>query len=506
MTFVLPGRDVGRVLALPLDDRPARRMPRGTQASSGPPNRMLYLRLCRMTDTAAALISVIVASLLTNLGRMPDGLGKFLGVRISLEKLLVTVLFLVAWRSVLVVSGMYDWRRIGTRSRELAWALIMSMVGSLFTAIIALDSASGAFGATAMLDFWLTATVLLVLLRSVLRTLVFDSTAADSQDVIIVGSGPRAAGVYRELDSWRIGYHVLGFVDSNAAIASDAISHRLLGRLDQLEEILMRRPVDEVLIALPMRSSYNAIHDALRVCERAGVRAKYLADVFPDSRAWPRLEESGEVSAIAMPIAPEDGRLVVKRLIDIAGGIIGLILLSPLLIATALAIKITSPGTVMFVQERVGFNKRRFRMYKFRTMSADAEERQESVEHLNEAAGPIFKIHDDPRVTAIGGFLRRTSIDELPQLFNVLRGEMSLVGPRPLPLRDVSRFTEPGAMRRFSMRPGLTCLWQIQGRSDLGFVDWLRLDLEYIDHWSLALDFRILLQTLPAVLRGAGAA
>jgi exopolysaccharide biosynthesis polyprenyl glycosylphosphotransferase len=506
VTFVLPGRSVAQPLDLPLETRTARRPPLGTAVNDGPPNRMLYVRLCRMTDMAAALLSLIAASLVTSLGRMPGGLGTYLAVRISLEKLLVALVFLLAWRGVLTLSGLYDWRRIGTRSRELARAAIAGTLGSGFTLIIALDSASGAFSAGAMLDYWLIATALVLLLRGVLRTLVFDAPSSAPRDVLIVGSGPRAVDAYRRLSAdRRVGYNVLGFVDSNDAPASEEIGRRLLGGLDQLEAIVMRRPLDEVLIALPMRSRYNAIHDAIRICERAGVRAKYLADMFPDSRAWPRFEESGQVAAVAMPIAPEDGRLVVKRLVDIAGSIIGLFVLSPLLIAIALAIRLTSPGMAIFVQERVGFNKRRFRMYKFRTMTADAEERQESVEHLNEACGPIFKIRDDPRLTPLGGFLRKSSLDELPQLANVLRGEMSLVGPRPMSLRDVSRFTDPGAMRRFSMRPGLTCLWQIQGRSDLGFADWLRLDLEYIDRWSLLLDFRILLQTLPAVLQGVGA-
>lgn len=509
MTFVLPEPGV-RPRERLVDDRPARHAPRGFRRfeGGGPPNRVAYyIDLCRAADTAAALISLFAASLLTNLGQMPSGLAGFLAGRITFRKLLVVVVFLVAWRSVLTIAGLYDWKRIGTRSRELAWAAAATTVGSGFTALFALDSASGEFGAAAGLSFWIAATGLVLLLRSAIRTLAFDSHASRTRDVIIVGSGPRAFDVYRQLSGDpRVAHNVLGFVDSNEAITSDEIGRRLLGRLDQLEAILMRRTLDEVVIALPMRSRYNAIHDAIRVCARVGVRAKYLADVFPDSCARPRFEQSGELPAIAMPIAPEDGRLIVKRFLDIAGGAIGLIVLAPLLVLAALAIKATSPGPVIYVQERVGFNKRRFRMYKFRTMTAGAEELQESVEHLNEARGPIFKIRDDPRLTPIGGFLRKSSIDELPQLVNVLLGEMSLVGPRPMSVRDVSRFTDPGAMRRFSMRPGLTCLWQIQGRSDLEFAEWLRLDLEYIDRWSLALDVRILLQTLPAVLRGDGAA
>jgi lipopolysaccharide/colanic/teichoic acid biosynthesis glycosyltransferase len=157
------------------------------------------------------------------------------------------------------------------------------------------------------------------------------------------------------------------------------------------------------------------------------------------------------------------------------------------------------------VQERYGLRKRRFRMYKFRTMVQDAENLQASLEERNEVNGPAFKIRNDPRITSIGRFLRKTSIDELPQFVNVLKGEMSLVGPRPLPSRDVSRFDNAALMRRFSVKPGLTCLWQVCGRSDTDFSHWIALDLKYIDEWSLALDFRILVQTVPAVLAGRGA-
>jgi lipopolysaccharide/colanic/teichoic acid biosynthesis glycosyltransferase len=168
-------------------------------------------------------------------------------------------------------------------------------------------------------------------------------------------------------------------------------------------------------------------------------------------------------------------------------------------------VKLTSPGPVLFKQPRYGYNRRRFPMYKFRTMAIDAEQRMAELEHLNEATGPVFKMKKDPRLTRIGGFLRATSIDELPQLFNVLLGHMSLVGPRPLPVRDVVRFSEATLMRRFSVLPGMTGLWQVSGRSSLDFSEWITLDLKYIDNWSLLEDLRILLITVPVVLRGRGA-
>jgi exopolysaccharide biosynthesis polyprenyl glycosylphosphotransferase len=194
-----------------------------------------------------------------------------------------------------------------------------------------------------------------------------------------------------------------------------------------------------------------------------------------------------------------------KRVFDFTAALLLLIILSPLLVLIALLIKLTSPGPVFFVQERLGLNKRVFRMYKFRTMTVDAEARQEELERFNEADGPVFKIRDDPRITPVGKWLRRTSLDELPQLFNVIMGDMSLVGPRPLPLRDYRGFNQDWHRRRFSVRPGLTCLWQINGRSELSFHSWMAMDMKYIDQWSFGLDLKILLRTIPAILKEKGA-
>jgi lipopolysaccharide/colanic/teichoic acid biosynthesis glycosyltransferase len=172
----------------------------------------------------------------------------------------------------------------------------------------------------------------------------------------------------------------------------------------------------------------------------------------------------------------------------------------------ALLVKLEGTGPVFFIQDRVGLNKRRFRMYKFRTMVDDAEKKQTDLESLNEADGPVFKIKNDPRITRVGKFLRKASVDELPQLLNVLKGDMSLVGPRPLPLRDYQGFDQDWVRRRFSVPPGITCLWQVNGRSSLTFREWMELDLQYIDHWSLWLDVKLIAKTIPAVWKGVGAA
>jgi lipopolysaccharide/colanic/teichoic acid biosynthesis glycosyltransferase len=192
--------------------------------------------------------------------------------------------------------------------------------------------------------------------------------------------------------------------------------------------------------------------------------------------------------------------------LDVVVSLTLLILFAPLLLAVALLIPLTSTGPALFRQERVGLNKRRFLIFKFRTMVPNADKMLADLERFNEVSGPVFKIKHDPRVTPLGRILRRTSIDELPQLFNVLTGDMSMVGPRPLPVRDYEGFSEDWQRRRLSVRPGITCLWQVNGRSSVGFEKWMQLDIQYMDEWSLWLDLKILARTVPAVLKGSGAA
>jgi exopolysaccharide biosynthesis polyprenyl glycosylphosphotransferase len=261
------------------------------------------------------------------------------------------------------------------------------------------------------------------------------------------------------------------------------------------------------MIALPIKSYYQQASRIMTQCEEQGVICRYLSDLFHTRLAHlepGNFEDKAVISHYTAAFDPFS--LFIKRIVDIAGSLILLISLAPAFLIVSLLIKQDSPGPVFFMQDRVGLGKRRFRLYKFRTMVADAEKRMREIEHLNEVSGPVFKIREDPRITRTGKFLRKTSIDELPQLINVLKGDMSLVGPRPLPIRDYNGFDEDWHRRRFSVRPGITCLWQCNGRSDITFDKWMRLDMEYIDNWSLLLDLKILAMTIPAVLRGSGAA
>ncbi|MFM7121291.1 MAG: sugar transferase, partial [Gammaproteobacteria bacterium] len=241
-------------------------------------------------------------------------------------------------------------------------------------------------------------------------------------------------------------------------------------------------------------------------CQEEGVSVKFLADVFDAPAGSVRFERMGTQPILSFePVDHHEGMLIVKRIFDLLLTIPALVVLAPVFLIVAAAIKLESPGPVFFVQQRAGMNKRSFGLVKFRSMVQDAERRQREIEHLNEAAGPIFKISNDPRVTRVGRFIRKTSIDELPQLINVLRGHMSLIGPRPMSLRDVGQFSVSVQRRRFSVRPGLACLREVSGRSRLSFERWLELDLEYIERWSLWLDVKILARLVPAVLKGDGA-
>ena len=274
----------------------------------------------------------------------------------------------------------------------------------------------------------------------------------------------------------------------------------------ELESVIAQEPVDEVFITLP-REKYGHMIDAIvHLCEEQGIIVRVQTEPFDLKIARWQVDELGGVPIVTIRSGPPGGwQLLAKRLIDMCGSAMLLIALAPLFAVVALLIKLDSPGPVFYTQQRVGLNRRRFKLFKFRTMAAGADKQQAMLEGLNEKDGPIFKIKDDPRITRIGGFLRRYSIDELPQLFNVFKGEMSLVGPRPMSLRDVQRIDIRWHRRRFSVKPGITCLWQVNGRSDVSFDHWVQMDLEYIDKWSLGLDMKILLKTIPAVVKGTGA-
>jgi exopolysaccharide biosynthesis polyprenyl glycosylphosphotransferase len=467
------------------------------------PRESLFLRWARLSDMTVGIVVLIGAFLITNVGRMPGGFRDFLAVRITVKNLLLLIAFAGIWRLVCTLAGLYRWERVRIRRREAVHVLLAAAAGSAAALVFPAISLTGAFRFTTVVVSLVGTAAAMLLARSALRA-VIDIEAGERRNFLIVGTGSRGLALGRELAALPRA-RLLGYVDSGEPSLEPEIRERYLGDLQDLERILLGHTVDEVFVALPVRSHYAQIEATLQTCERTGVPVSWLADQFGSTRGRRRFEVSGRHSVISINGEQDHALLIVKRLIDLVGATVGLVVLAPVLAGAALAIKLTSRGPVLYPQDRYGLYRRRFRMYKLRTMIDGAEALQDPLEHLNEASGPVFKIRADPRITPVGRFLRRTSIDEIPQLFNVLRGEMSLVGPRPLPLRDVARFTEAALVRRFSVRPGLSGLWQISGRSELTFDRWIDLDLQYIDQWSLGLDLLIILKTVPAVLRGTGA-
>ncbi len=324
--------------------------------------------------------------------------------------------------------------------------------------------------------------------------------------VIIVGAGEVGRTVMRTIVAQpELGYRAIGFVDDNPQKGwTDIGPFKALGPLENLPQAIDQERADEVIITLPWMY-HRKIMSIVRECERKNVRARIVPDLFQMSLSHVDVEDMGGVPLIGVrEVSISKGALLIKRAMDVMGAVVGLTLGAPLLALIALAVRLDSPGPVIFRQTRVGVGGRTFEMYKFRSMYEGAEAEQEALAELNEADGPLFKIRDDPRLTRVGRFLRRTSLDELPQLINVLRGEMSLVGPRPPLPSEVERYKE-WHKKRLEAPPGMTGLWQVSGRSRLSFDEMVLLDIYYIENWSPWLDFKILVRTIPKVLFAEGA-
>jgi exopolysaccharide biosynthesis polyprenyl glycosylphosphotransferase len=324
---------------------------------------------------------------------------------------------------------------------------------------------------------------------------------------LVVGTGVQAGRLVAALRKYpEAGWVVRGCMSMDASDPVGVVEGTpVIASLSELPDVLEAdEVVDEVFFAVaPDR--LPGLAEALEVCESLGVDTRVLVDLHRPAQAHPFVEELFTLPFYGFsPTLTRQGVLAAKRLLDLVVASILVVATLPLFVVIGLLVKLTSSGPVLFRQERAGFHGRRFRMYKFRTMIHGAEEMREEVAHLNEMTGPVFKAKGDPRFTRVGRLLRRASLDELPQLFNVLKGEMSLVGPRPLPLYE-AREIKGAQRRRLAMRPGITGLWQVSGRSMVNFDAWMSMDLRYVDHWSLALDLNILLRTIPVVLRGEGA-
>lgn len=332
------------------------------------------------------------------------------------------------------------------------------------------------------------------------------------REILIIGSRDRA----RELIGYvtaneTLGYHLLGCLDVSPELVGTEVAEgvAVIGTMGDFRRLLLQRAVDEVIFALPLAKVENVV-DFISFAEEQGVNVRIMPDwQIPELMYQPKVASVfidqfvGLPTLVVSSVPHKDLALLVKYAADYCLAAVGLLVLLPLFTVLAVLIKLTSVGPVFFRQERVGLNGRKFMLYKFRTMVADAERLKAGLLAANEVDGPVFKIERDPRVTRLGRFLRKTSLDELPQLINVLQGEMSLVGPRPPLAEEVAKYSH-WQRRRLSMKPGITCIWQVNGRNSVHFEEWMRMDLEYIDKWSLLLDLKLLLKTIPAVIFGTG--
>jgi exopolysaccharide biosynthesis polyprenyl glycosylphosphotransferase len=413
-----------------------------------------------------------------------------------------TVLMLVA----LYVDGEYVYRR------DSSWFIELYRVGNATTTVVViLIAATFIFHPLvySRLLFVEVAALTIILLGGarLIRRIVggqLRKRGLGVERVLIVGAGELGRAVMRTFVARpELGYHVVGFVDDNPA-KSDLGRFKALGGLDNIETLLKDERIDEVIITLPWMY-HRTIVRLVRAGETLGVRARVVPDFFQLALSRVDFTDLDGIPLMSVKeiAIPRLGR-VVKRLMDLALASLGLIIAGLPMLVIALLVRLESHGPALFRQVRVGEHGKLFYIYKFRSMRVGADEEKKRLKSLNEATGPLFKIRADPRMTRIGKFLRRSSFDELPNLFNVLRGEMSLVGPRPALPEEVAQF-EPWQRQRLEAPPGLTCLWQVSGRSDLSFDEGCLLDIYYIENWSLGLDVTILLRTLPRVLMREGA-
>src|SRR5580700_9809763 len=460
--------------------------------------RDVLLNALKLFDMAVVVVAFGLAAIPTSGVGHTISMADFLSMRVKVGNCFIFLGLIILWHVLFSMCGLYASRRLSGRIAEVTDVMKATSLGTLCLAAVSMlfhiRMATPAFAVV----FWAFSTLMLICSRLTMRAVLVQTRlhGRNLRHMLIVGSNARAVQFADKIQPQpELGYRVIGFADQpwDGIGQVSQRGYSLACDLDSLPDFLRKSVVDEVVIALPIRSFHDDASRIAGLCEEQGILSRLLTNIFNLKLAHARAEELEGDSWITHSTGLSEGwPLVVKRIVDFSVALVAIIAIFPVMLLAALLIKVTSAGPILFAQKRVGHNKRKFMMYKFRTMVVDAEKQIDGLQHLNEVSGPVFKIKHDPRITPIGRLLRKTSIDELPQLFNVLKGDMSLVGPRPLPVRDYERFSEDWHRRRFSVRPGITCLWQVNGRSSIAFDKWMELDMQYIDKWSLWLDLKIL--------------
>ena len=465
----------------------------------------------KLFDLGAASLALAFAAVLMTGSRQRVPLRGVMSLQIKFSHVLLYGVLLLVWHALFSVCGMYESKRLTGKLDLVRELLLATTLATASLTMIEWAADIRTMSLTFIELFWLCSAV--ILLAS--RLLIYYSLGRIRKNgrnlryILILGTNARArefAGRIRSKPE--LGYRVVGFVDRTWA-GMPALSEQdrsICCDFAGLEAFLRWHVVDEIAMYLPLRSFYECSADIASLCEQHGITLRLAPDLFNLKVAHSRSDElDGKPQITEVMGVAAGGALLLKRLLDCALSVVLLIVLSPILILVAFMVRLSSAGPILFQQKRLGLHRRQFVMFKFRTMIPSAEKLQDAFIGLNEMSGPVFKIRNDPRITPLGKILRKTSLDELPQLWNVLRGEMSLVGPRAMSVRDYGLFPQDWQRRRFSVQPGITCLWQVNGRNTVGFDTWMEMDMEYIDRWSLWLDLKILARTVPAVIKGSGA-
>ena len=412
---------------------------------------------------------------------------------------LTSVLLWTAQSRILRHYDVWNGRNVGS---DIALTLLTLAVTITVLALLRPVVPRYAAGSNLSRFAWIAASLILWIR---LTTSWLRSREVTDRPALLVGIGPLGRHTALEMREANDGRRVVGFLRFAAEPEHDRLPAPILGSAAEIEGMLKEHVVDEVYIAGQRDAHHAEMQRVITACERFGIPFALPAAGFRFSRAQPQHKSAtadGYIHYLSVRAKPVQRAM--KRAIDIAVSAVALALLSPLLLVVAALVKFSSRGPLLFRQARVGQHGRQFNMLKFRSMVVNAEELKARLLARNEQQGPVFKMKSDPRITAVGRFIRKYSIDELPQLLNVLRGEMSLVGPRPPIPAEVAKY-EAWQRRRLSVRPGLTCVWQVSGRNEISFEEWMYLDMQYIDHWSLQRDLELIAKTVPVVLTGRGA-
>lgn len=456
-------------------------------------HRQMRMKVHEMLDACIFVMSFLLAYLL----RANPSVVEFLGrPPITFEAYAWLLLLIPASALILEAQGFYERPLLGSRWTT-AWLLFKGCVFSTIALTLVLFFFKVFIARFIPLWFGAISFILIFLKEELVRAGLKSKIAREQfiRRFILVGTED-------ELKSMR----AQARLQPNEGMEIAAELSLSATAVEELVRALHQHSANGVILSA-RHTQFEQVEAVIKACEMEGVEVWLVADFFKTQLSRTSFDDFFGQPVMVFRTAPEASwQSVSKEAIDFSIALVSLIVCSPLFLLSTLLIRFTSPGPVLFRQKRAGLNGQPFTMYKFRTMVTDAEMRQHELAKMNEMEGPVFKMTNDPRVTRVGKWLRKFSLDEFPQLVNVLRGEMSLVGPRPLPVEQVKRFNDVAHRRRLSVKPGMTCLWQVSGRNNVtDFRDWVRLDLEYIDNWSLWLDLKILWRTVPIVLTGAGA-